>query len=72
MLRLIILFILLIGLIRDKKTQQYISSCLRLGATYEVIMSILEIDRDLTNLFLFEPKTLGISVVDLVKSFSRA
>lgn len=72
MLRLIILFILLIGLIHDKKTQQYISSCLRLGATYEVIMSILEIDRDLTNLFLFEPKTLGISVVVLVKSFSRA
>lgn len=36
------------------------------------IMSILEIDRDLTNLFLFVPKTLGISVVVLVKIFSRA
>ena len=35
-------------------------------------MSILEIDRDLTNLFLFVPKTLGISVVFLVKSFSWA
>lgn len=33
-------------------------------------MSILEIDRDLTNLFLFVP--LGISVVSLVKSFSWA
>ena len=35
-------------------------------------MSILEIDRDLTNLFLFGPKTLGISVVFLVKSFNWA
>ena len=35
-------------------------------------MSILEIDRDLTNLFLFGPKTLGISLVFLVKSFSWA